>query len=171
MTDQLKWYEVLEPSFIGNRFYMAGEIAQFDGDVSENLKEISAREARKRLGQEAEQSEEELFGERERDMSDRESRVTEREQKVLAWEQRLDAREQQLKAREDDQDGEKPLEQQNVAQLRATAAKAGVEVPEGATKVEIRNLIKAKQEAPVNPGSDGAALGSSVEAEEAAKKA
>lgn len=163
-----KWYEVLEPSYIDNRFLRAGELVQTESEVGENLKPISDKEARKRLGQEAEQSEEEQLGELQRDLTDRESRVAEREQKAQAWEQRLDEREQQLKAREDALDGEKPLEKQNVEELRATAAKAGIEVPEGATKTEIRSLIKAQQ---VNPGSDGKAVDSNAEAEEAAKKA
>lgn len=53
-----------------------------------------------------------------------------------------------LKQLTQDQAGtSKPLDQQNVAELRETAAGLSLSIPDGATKADIRKLIEAKQEA------------------------
>lgn len=154
-----KWYKVLETSFIGEAIRYPGEFVQVDGPVGTNLEEASLEEV-KAAGKEVDQPDEDVLENREGELNRREAEINDREnhleQRRLELEQLsesldqrahdLDARERELEARESDE-SDKPIEKQNVAELRATAAEMGVEVPEGATKVQIRELIKAKQDA------------------------
>lgn len=154
-----KWYKVLETSFIGEAIRYPGEFVQVDGPVGTNLEEASLEEV-KAAGKEVDQPDEDVLENREGELNQREAEINDRENHLAQRQEELDrvaenldkrahdleAREKELDAREAGEQ-DKPIEQQNVAQLRATAAEMGVDVPEGATKVQIRELIKAKQEA------------------------
>ncbi len=154
-----KWYKVLETSYINDAIRDPGEFVQVDGPVGTNLEEASLDEVRA-AGKQVDQPDEDVLENREGELNQRESEINDREnhleQRRLELEQLsesldqrahdLDARERELEARESDE-SDKPIEKQNVAELRETAAEMGVEVPEGATKVQIRELIKAKQDA------------------------
>lgn len=110
MSDKkAKWYEVLEPSYIGDRLYPAGERVQYEGEAGPNLRELSEKELRS-LEKQDRQEDEPTIEQREQELNEREEAVAQREK---------DADER--------------------------AKELGVEVPEGATKVELRELIKAKQ--------------------------
>lgn len=40
-TPVAKWYETLEPSYIGDRLYQTGERVQFGGEAGANLRELT----------------------------------------------------------------------------------------------------------------------------------
>lgn len=147
MSDKkAKWYEVLEPSYIGDRLYPTGERVQYEGEAGPNLRELSTKELRD-LEKQDQDEEEPSIDEREQELNEREEAVAQREKDADERVKELDARDEALTLREQElaDDADKPLENQNVAELRETAKELGVEVPEGATKVVIRDLIKAKQ--------------------------
>ncbi|MHC8403593.1 hypothetical protein [Pseudomonas sp. TMB3-21] len=84
----LKWYEVLEPSYIGDRLCQVGEQVQYAGEVGSNLKPISAKEV-KAHQQEEQEPEEEDLNVREADLNKRESDVAEREKLVATKEEEI----------------------------------------------------------------------------------
>jgi len=47
--DTTKWYLVKELSYIGDRLCSTDEVVQYSGEPGENLEEITAEEAQKRL--------------------------------------------------------------------------------------------------------------------------
>lgn len=76
-----KWYEVLEPSYIGDRLYRAGEEVQYDGEAGPNLKLLSAREVKSRQTDDEESDELDLNA-REQELNKRESELALREKEV-----------------------------------------------------------------------------------------
>ena len=87
--EEAKWYEVLEPSYIGDRLYRAGEEVQYEGEAGPNLKLLSAKEAKARLN-EAEEPDDSDLDAREQELNKRESEIALREKDVDARQQELD---------------------------------------------------------------------------------
>ncbi|MGV6475354.1 hypothetical protein [Azotobacter vinelandii] len=43
-----RWYEVLEPSYIGDQLRSPGDLVQFSGEAGRNLRELSDEELKKK---------------------------------------------------------------------------------------------------------------------------
>jgi hypothetical protein len=88
---ELKWYEVQEPSYINERLCQTDEIVQYDGEVGDNLRELSDKEVKAHLKQDQQDEPEEVdLDAREADLNKREDDINEREHKVVADQERLD---------------------------------------------------------------------------------
>lgn len=106
MSNKAKWYEVLEPSYIGDRLYQTGETVQYEGEAGPNLKEITVKEAKEQLKEEQEPDETDLkareidLSNREKEIIDREKAVTEQENALREQKQASDLRVAELDDRE-----------------------------------------------------------------------
>jgi hypothetical protein len=88
---ELKWYEVLEPSYINERLCQTGEIVQYEGEVGPNLRELSDKEVKAHLKEDqADEPDEVDLDAREADLNKREDDINDREHKVVADQERLD---------------------------------------------------------------------------------
>jgi hypothetical protein len=88
---ELKWYETLEPSYINERLWPAGEIVQYDGEAGPNLRELSDKEVKQHLkADQADELDEVDLDAREADLNKREDDINDREKKVVADQERLD---------------------------------------------------------------------------------
>lgn len=88
---ELKWYEVLEPSYINERLCQTSEIVQYEGEAGPNLREMSDKEVKAHLKQDQQDEPEEVdLDAREADLNKREDDINDREHKVVADQERLD---------------------------------------------------------------------------------
>ena len=93
-----KWYEVVEPSYIGDRLYVTGERVQFDGEAGSNLRELSSDELKKA---EPAPTDDDLLLDREQGVTKRENDVAQREQDAAAKEGELQLKEEDLQKQVD----------------------------------------------------------------------
>lgn len=89
--NELKWYEVLEPSYINERLCQTGEFVQYEGEAGPNLRELSDKEVKAHLKQDqAVELDEVDLDAREADLNKREGEINDREKKVVEDQERLD---------------------------------------------------------------------------------
>lgn len=99
--EKIQWYEVLEPSYIGDRLYQVGDEVQYEGEAGSNLKPISAKEAKARLKEEEEPDEVDLKA-RELELNKREDEIIEREKKVQSLADELEEVQEKADKRAED---------------------------------------------------------------------
>lgn len=89
--NESKWYETLEPSYINERLWPAGEVVQYEGEAGPNLRELSDKEVKAHLKQDqVEEPDEVDLDAREADLNKREADISDREKKVVEDQDRLD---------------------------------------------------------------------------------
>ena len=105
---KLKWYRVLEESFVGDALRQEGEYVQHRGEAGTNLEEVTEDEVRKSGKQVPESEGDKLenlqadLNERERELADREAKLQIRQEEVEELEQAINEKSEALNKREAD---------------------------------------------------------------------
>lgn len=105
-TSKLKWYRVLEESFVGDAIRQEGEFVQYRGVPGTNLEEVSEDEVRKSGKQVPEDEKDSLenlradVAQREREVTDREAKLEIRLKELEVQEEAINEKSERLNERE-----------------------------------------------------------------------